>query len=156
MNYLAYYPIDMINGQGTRATLFVSGCEHKCKDCYNAVSWNQKNGSFFSQDMEDKIINDLKDTNILRQGLSISGGDPLFFPNLKSILKLVKRVKLECLDKDIWMWTGYKIEDLTKEQKEIINYIDVLIDGKFEVENKDKNLKWRGSSNQRLIYLKNI
>lgn len=156
MNYLAYYPIDMINGPGTRSTLFVSGCEHKCKECYNAVSWNKNNGKPFSQEMEDKIINDLKDTNILRQGLSISGGDPLFYPNLESILKLIKRVKLECPDKDIWMWTGYKVEDLTKEQKEIVNYIDVLIDGKFEIEKADKTLKWRGSSNQRIISIKNI
>lgn len=156
MNYLQYYPVDVVNGEGTRCTLFVSGCEHLCKGCHNSTSWDARKGILFDQAMEDQIIQDLSDSRIHRDGLSLSGGDPLFPPNLSAILQLVKRVKSELPEKNIWLWTGYTLETLTQDQQEIIHYIDVLIDGKFELEKRDLSLPWRGSSNQRVIPLHNI
>ncbi|GFR65118.1 anaerobic ribonucleoside-triphosphate reductase-activating protein [Elysia marginata] len=153
MNYLQYYPIDVVNGVGTRCTLFVSGCDHFCKGCHNSSSWNAAGGPPFTAEMEDQIIKDLGDTRINRDGLSLSGGDPLFPGNIDGILKLVKRVKTEYPDKDIWLWTGYTLETLTDSQREIMDYVDVLIDGKFELDKRDLSLAWRGSSNQRVIHL---
>ena len=153
MNYLQYYPVDVVNGEGTRCTLFVSGCEHFCKGCHNSTSWDAANGHPFDQAMEDQIIADLSDQRIHRDGLSLSGGDPLFPPNLPGILALVKRVKEALPEKDIWLWSGYTLETLTRDQQEVMKYIDVLIDGKFELEKRDLSLPWRGSSNQRVIPL---
>lgn len=154
MNYHKYYSVDVVNGPGTRCSLFVAGCEHKCKGCYNKSTWKIDSGFLFTKDIEDKIIKDLNDTEIKRQGLSLSGGDPLHPDNMQQILKLVKRVKKECEGKDIWLWTGYRYNELTSMQKEILNYIDVIIDGKFDQDKKDSKLLWRGSSNQNVIYLK--
>lgn len=151
MNYLQYYPTDIVNGEGTRCTLFVSGCEHACKGCYNQKSWSFSAGVPFDQAMEDQIIRDLKDQRIKRQGLSLSGGDPLHPRNVPTLLALVKRVKTECPDKDIWLWTGYKLSELNKLQQQMLPYIDVLIDGKFVKEQADPSLAWRGSTNQ-VIY----
>lgn len=148
MNYNKYIPIDVVNGEGTRCTLFVSGCEHQCDGCYNKKTWSFNSGFLFDKEMEDQIINDLNDKRIKRKGLSLSGGDPLNPKNIESILKLLKRVKEETVNKDIWLWTGYKKEELNENQKEVLNYIDVLIDGKFIKELKNPSLKWMGSSNQ--------
>jgi len=148
MNYSQYYPIDVVNGSGTRCTLFVSGCEHQCRGCYNQATWSPSSGQLFDQAMADTIIADLKDFRIRRQGLSLSGGDPLHPANLDTILALVKRVKDECPDKDIWCWTGYTLDELNEKQQQIVKFIDVLIDGKFEQELADAKLVWRGSSNQ--------
>ncbi|MFZ7109139.1 anaerobic ribonucleoside-triphosphate reductase-activating protein [Avibacterium avium] len=151
MNYLQYYPTDIVNGEGTRCTLFVSGCEHACKGCYNQKSWSFSAGVPFDQAMEDQIIRDLQDQRIKRQGLSLSGGDPLHPRNVPTLLALVKRVKRECPDKDIWLWTGYKLAELNDLQRQMLPYIDVLIDGKFIKEQADPSLIWRGSANQ-MIY----
>lgn len=151
MNFHKYYSVDVINGEGTRCTLFVSGCIHQCRGCYNQSTWNIDSGLLFTEDDEQRIIDDLKDVDIKRQGLSLSGGDPLHPHNIPSVLKLVKRVKSECPNKDIWLWTGYEKACLSLAQQEVIAYIDVLIDGKFEKNLKDPSLKWRGSSNQ-VIY----
>lgn len=148
MNYHQYYPVDVVNGPGTRCTLFVSGCVHQCRGCYNQSTWRVDSGIPFTQEMEDQIIQDLQDTRIRRQGLSLSGGDPLHPANLPAILALVKRVKAVCPDKDIWMWTGYKLDELTLEQQKVVSLINTLIDGKFEQELYDPALLWRGSSNQ--------
>lgn len=150
MNYLKYYPIDVVNGPGTRCTLFVSGCEHQCKGCYNQYSWNPEKGFAFDKNMEDTIIADLQDTRIKRRGLSLTGGDPLYPGNIPSILSLAKRVKEET-KKEIWLWTGYTYEELSKEQQEVLPYIDILIDGKFIQEERDLKLVWKGSTNQRII-----
>ncbi len=148
MNYHRYYSVDVVNGEGTRCTLFVAGCVHQCRGCYNKSTWPLDSGHLFTQTLEDQIISDLQDTEIKRQGLSLSGGDPLHPENLSAILKLVKRVKTECNNKDIWLWTGYKLGELSAEQQRVIAYIDVLIDGKFEQELADAKLLWRGSRNQ--------
>ena len=151
MNYHRYYPVDVVNGEGTRCVLFVAGCEHQCPGCYNKSTWGVNSGLPFTQSLEDQIIKDLQDTEIKRQGLSLSGGDPLHPKNVPAILKLVKRVKSECDNKDIWLWTGYKLGELSTDQQEVVSYIDVLIDGKFVQELADPRLLWRGSSNQ-IIY----
>ncbi|MWP50214.1 MULTISPECIES: anaerobic ribonucleoside-triphosphate reductase-activating protein [unclassified Gilliamella] len=151
MNYHRYYSVDVVNGEGTRCTLFVAGCVHQCRGCYNKSTWPLDSGLPFTQSLEDQIIKDLQDSEIKRQGLSLSGGDPLHPKNILAILKLVQRVKSECDNKDIWLWTGYKLDELTKEQQAVMPYIDVLIDGKFVQELADPRLLWRGSSNQ-VIY----
>ena len=152
MNFHQYYPIDVVNGPGTRCTLFVSGCEHQCRGCYNQSTWRLDSGSPFTQQAEDKIIADLNDTRIKRRGLSLSGGDPLHPANIEAILKLVKRVRRECPGKDIWLWTGYRIDELSTQQKEIVSLVDTLIDGKFEQALADPRLEWRGSANQIIHY----
>ena len=138
----------MVNGPGTRCTLFVSGCVHQCPGCYNKSTWRLNSGVLFTQEMENQIIADLNDTKIPRQGLTLSGGDPLHPQNVPEVLKLVKRVNAECEGKDIWMWTGYLLSELTPEQQDVVDLINVLIDGKFVQALADPALVWRGSSNQ--------
>lgn len=138
----------MVNGPGTRCVLFVSGCVHKCKGCYNATTWRADSGKPFTQEVEDQIIADLQDRRIKRRGLSLSGGDPLYPGNIPAILKLVKRVREQCPGKDIWAWTGYRMDELDSAQMEVVDLLDVLIDGRFVEEKKDLSLVWRGSSNQ--------
>ncbi|MFB9136889.1 anaerobic ribonucleoside-triphosphate reductase-activating protein [Vibrio olivae] len=152
MNFHQYYPIDVVNGPGTRCTLFVSGCEHQCRGCYNQSTWRLDSGSPFTQQAEDRIIADLNDTRIKRRGLSLSGGDPLHPANVEAVLKLVKRVRRECPGKDIWLWSGYRIDELSTQQKEIVSFVDALIDGKFEQALADPRLEWRGSANQIIHY----
>ncbi|CCN81537.1 anaerobic ribonucleotide reductase-activating protein [Vibrio nigripulchritudo ATCC 27043] len=154
MNYHQYHPIDVVNGPGTRCTLFVSGCVHQCRGCYNKSTWSLCSGHPFTQELEDKIIEDLCDTRIPRRGLSLSGGDPLHPKNVPDVLRLAKRVKEECPSKDIWMWTGYLLSELDVLQKEVVDFVDVLIDGKFEQSLADPRLEWRGSSNQIIHYMK--
>lgn len=154
MNYHNYYPVDVVNGPGTRCTLFVSGCEHQCRGCYNQSTWRLDNGHPFTQEMEDQIIQDLNDTRIKRRGLSLSGGDPLHPANLEAVLKLVKRVRKECEGKDIWLWSGYTLDELSDAQREVVALTDVLVDGKFVQEQHDPSLVWRGSANQVIHYFK--
>ncbi|MEI2565334.1 anaerobic ribonucleoside-triphosphate reductase-activating protein [Vibrio metoecus] len=151
MNYHQYYPIDVVNGPGTRCTLFVSGCEHQCKGCYNQSTWSLSSGHPYTQELEDQIIADLNDTRIKRRGLSLSGGDPIHPANVDAVLRLVRRVKEECPDKDIWLWTGYRLADFNDAQQALLPYLDVLVDGKFEQALADPMLEWRGSANQ-VIY----
>jgi anaerobic ribonucleoside-triphosphate reductase activating protein len=148
MNYHKYHSVDVVNGEGTRCSLFVAGCIHQCKGCYNQTTLNPNSGHPFTQELEDQIIADLQDQRIKRRGLSLSGGDPLHPSNVDSILKLVQRVKAECPGKDIWLWSGYVLAELDAKQKNIVDLVDVLIDGKFEQDKYDPELLWRGSSNQ--------
>ncbi|WP_234496778.1 anaerobic ribonucleoside-triphosphate reductase-activating protein [Vibrio maritimus] len=148
MNYHQYHPIDVVNGPGTRCTLFVSGCVHQCRGCYNQATWSLHSGHSFTQELEDQIIADLNDTRIKKRGLSLSGGDPLHPANVDAVLKLVQRVKAECVGKDIWLWSGYLLSELTPEQKQVVDLVDVLVDGKFEKDLADPELEWRGSANQ--------
>ena len=154
MNYHRYYPLDVVNGPGTRCTLFVAGCEHHCRGCYNQSTWRVDSGQPFTRQEEDRIIADLNDTRIPRQGLSLSGGDPLHPANIAAVLQLVRRVVGECPGKDIWLWTGYRFQWLTAAQREVTRQIHVLVDGPFIEDEKDLSLKWRGSRNQRIWYLR--
>ncbi|VEI62361.1 anaerobic ribonucleoside-triphosphate reductase-activating protein [Serratia rubidaea] len=148
MNYHQYYPVDVVNGPGTRCTLFVAGCVHQCRGCYNQSTWRPDSGQPFTTALADKIIADLNDPRIARQGLSLSGGDPLHPANVAEVLRLVQRVRAECPGKDIWLWTGYRLAELDAAQQQVTALINVLIDGKFEQELRYPALIWRGSSNQ--------
>ncbi len=154
MNYHQYYPVDVINGPGTRCTLFVAGCEHQCPGCYNKSTWRLNSGVPFTPAMENRIISDLQDTRIPRQGLTLSGGDPLHPQNLSAVLHLAQRVRDECPGKDIWVWTGYTLAELSPAQQQVTALINVLIDGKFVQELRDPALIWRGSSNQVVHHLR--
>lgn len=148
MHYHHYYPIDVVNGPGTRCTLFVSGCEHQCKGCYNQSTWRLDGGHPFDETLFERIIADLNDPRIPRRGLSLSGGDPLHPANVPTILALVQAVRARCPGKDIWCWTGYRLDELTAAQQAVLAYLDVLVDGRFEQTLADPALIWRGSSNQ--------
>ncbi|WP_312081429.1 anaerobic ribonucleoside-triphosphate reductase-activating protein [Pantoea septica] len=148
MHFHRYYDVDIVNGPGTRCTLFVAGCEHQCRSCYNQSTWRLDSGTPFTLKHEERLIADLQDRRIRRQGLSLSGGDPLHPHNVPHIRRLVKRVRAECPGKDIWLWTGYQRAELSCAQREVLSYIDVLIDGRFVEAEKDATLLWRGSRNQ--------
>ncbi|MBT1443148.1 anaerobic ribonucleoside-triphosphate reductase-activating protein [Shewanella sp. JM162201] len=154
MNYHQYFPLDVINGPGTRVTLFVSGCEHQCRGCYNQSTWDKRSGHPFDEAMANRLIADLNDTRIRRRGLSLSGGDPLLPDNLAAIKALLERVRRECPGKDVWLWTGYTFEHLTDAQRAVVALVDVLVDGKFEQTLADRRLEFRGSSNQRILRLR--
>lgn len=157
MYYSAYYPCDFVNGEGIRNVLFVSGCEHLCRGCYNQKTWHPDFGDVYTQELEDKIINDLQNQNRPLDGLSLSGGDPLYTDNIPHIMRLITRVKSECPGKTIWLWTGYTIEELKVDpiRSPVLDFIDVLIDGKYEHKKRDITLPFRGSSNQQIIHLSN-
>lgn len=148
MHIHRYYDVDIVNGPGTRCTLFVAGCEHQCRGCYNQSTWRLDSGVPFTLEMEEQLLADLQDTRIPRQGLSLSGGDPLHPHNVPHIRRLVKRVRQTCPGKDIWLWTGYRMQELNSAQRAVLVYLDVLIDGRFVEEEKDATLQWRGSRNQ--------
>jgi len=148
MHIHRYYDVDIVNGPGTRCTLFVAGCEHQCRGCYNQSTWRLDSGVPFTLAMEEQLLADLQDTRIPRQGLSLSGGDPLHPHNVPHIRRLVKRVRQTCPGKDIWLWTGYRMQELNSAQRAVLVYLDVLIDGRFVEEEKDATLQWRGSRNQ--------
>ena len=154
MHIHRYYDVDIVNGPGTRCTLFVAGCEHQCRGCYNQSTWRLDSGVPFTLEMEEQLIADLNDQRIPRQGLSLSGGDPLHPHNVPHIRRLVKRVRRECPDKVIWLWTGYEMAELSAAQRAVVDEIDVLIDGRFVAAESDARLLWRGSRNQKIWVLR--
>lgn len=141
---------DVSNGTGIRTTLFVSGCTHNCKNCFNKEYQNFTYGREWTPEVEQEFINLAKNEQIA--GVSILGGEPLQQPPL-TLYKLLKRIKEET-GKNIWLWTGYEYENIPKPHLPSLEYIDVLVDGKFIEEEKDLTLKFRGSRNQRLIDVK--
>lgn len=153
MNYHKYIPIDVVNGPGTRCTLFVSGCEHQCRGCYNKSTWSLTSGHPFTDLMCEQIMRDLTDTRVPRRGLSLSGGDPLHPANLNGVKLLLQKLAKHAPDKDVWLWSGYTLAELSPEQQAILAYVDVLIDGKFIQSRADPNLVWRGSDNQCVHFL---
>lgn len=150
MNYSGIIKTDIANGEGVRVSLFVSGCSHHCKNCFNPETWNPDFGEHYNNNTKKEIFELLDRPYIY--GLTLLGGDPLYCDNRKEITKLCKEIKEKIPNKDIWLYTGYNYEDI--RDLEIINYIDVLIDGKFIQEQRDVTLKWRGSRNQRVIDIK--
>lgn len=157
MNYADIKIADVANGLGVRVSLFVSGCNHHCKGCFNEEAWDFNYGKEFTEETIEEIIKDLENPYIA--GLSLLGGEPLEYQNQKGLLPLLKRVKEVYPNKDIWCYTGFTFDrdvlDIMckkwNETKELISYIDVIVDGKFEEDKKDLKLKFRGSSNQRII-----
>jgi len=157
MNYIKITTDEVTQGNGLRVALWLSGCSHHCEGCFNPETWNPSAGKKFDETAKLKLYAELSKPYI--QGLTLTGGDPLFPANRKEIASFILDVKSKFPDKDIWMWTGYKLEDLINEDAEdqyhtianILKFVDVLIDGKFEINKRDITLEWRGSSNQRII-----
>lgn len=160
MNYATIKECDVANGPGVRVSLFVSGCNHHCKGCFNSEAWDFNFGNELTEDTIDKVLKDLDKDYI--EGLSLLGGEPLEHANQKGLVKLVKEVKKRFPNKTIWCYTGFDFEkdvmgNMYKnwdETKELLNDIDVIVDGKFELEKKNPSLRFRGSENQRLIDVK--
>lgn len=160
MNYADIKYCDVANGIGIRVSIFVSGCTHHCKNCFNEVAWDFNYGKPFTEKEIDQIIEYLKPDYIT--GLSVLGGEPFEHTNQAGLLPLLRKVREIYPDKDIWCFTGYDFEkDILgrmcqdwPETNEMLSYIDVLIDGKFVEELKDLTLRFKGSSNQRSILVK--
>jgi len=150
MNYHNITKDDMKNGSGLRAVLWVSGCNHNCIDCQNPITWDPEGGLLFDDKAKQELF-ELLDRDYI-SGLTLSGGDPLFPGNRETITDLCKKVNDSYPDKDIWLYTGYKWEDICS--LDIVKYIDVCVDGPYEAILRDVKLKWRGSSNQRVIDVK--
>lgn len=138
------YP-DVNNGLGCRVTLWVSGCVHKCKGCHNYKTWDFNSGRMFGNDEKQKLFQILNLPYI--KGLTLSGGDPLC--SYEDILPLVQEVKAKYPSKDIWLYTGYTKEEIhSLGMKNILQYIDVLVDGRFNIDELDRGIAFRGSRNQ--------
>lgn len=160
MYYSAIKYNDVANGTGVRTTLFVSGCRNHCKDCFQPETWNFTNGWPFDEKIENEIIESLKPAYI--SGLTLLGGDPFETENQQALLPFLRKVRECCPNKNVWAYTGYLLnEDLIKGGKryctateEMLQYVDVLVDGPFVTELKDITLKFKGSSNQRVIDMK--
>lgn len=147
MNYHNITHDDMLNGDGLRTVLWVSGCTHHCKECQNPITWDPQGGIPFDEDAENELFSKLSKDYI--SGITFSGGDPLHPNNRETILRLAKRVREELPEKTIWLYTGYLFDDI--KTLDIIKYLDVIVDGKYVEKLRDITLKWRGSSNQRVI-----
>lgn len=153
MKYGKIKKYDVSNGPGIRVSLFVSGCHHHCKDCFNKETWDFNYGEDFTNETINEIIEALKPDYI--NGFTLLGGEPFEYINQKGVIPLLKEIKKNYPTKSIWVYTGYLYEELLdmkyEETKEILFLIDVLIDGKFDYKLKDPMLYFRGSSNQRII-----
>ena len=149
MRYHNITKADMLNGDGLRVVLWVSGCSHCCKECQNPITWDPNGGLIFDEEAKQEVFEELSRDYI--SGLTLSGGDPLYFSNRTDIGKLVREVKEKFPTKTIWLYTGFVWESICN--LELIKYLDVLVDGEFIVEQKDNQLHWRGSKNQRVIHV---
>lgn len=157
MNYAGLKKTDVANGTGIRVTLFVSGCTHACKNCFNEEAWDFNYGEKYTKKIEDEVISALDKPYI--KGLTLLGGEPMHPNNQEEVAKLVERVKKEFPEKDIWLFTGFdfnkdilnKMYKFIPTTKKIIDNIDVLVDGKFVDELKNVKQYFRGSENQRII-----
>lgn len=151
---------DVANGPGVRVTIFVSGCTHHCKGCFNEMTWDFQYGRKFTKEDIEKIIKLLEPSYIA--GLTLLGGEPMEYRNQQGLLPLLRRVKEEYPEKTIWCYTGYLydkdiLDDFCgkwEETREMLSYLDVIVDGEFVEAQKDISLRFRGSSNQRIIDVK--
>lgn len=147
MNYCGIKKIDIADGPGVRVALFVSGCRNHCPGCFQPETWDFRYGEPFTGKIEEEILKALRPSWI--QGFSILGGDPMEPENAAALLPFLARLRRELPDKDVWLYTGYRYEDIA--DAEILKLADVLVDGKFLEKEKDPSLAFRGSSNQRII-----
>lgn len=138
---------DMLNGDGLRVVLWVSGCRHHCPECQNPITWNPEDGLVFDEEAKKELYLELEKDYI--SGLTLSGGDPLYSSNQDTIRSLVQEVKSRYPQKTIWLYTGELWEDIYSDV--MMRNIDVVVDGRFQIELKDTKLKWKGSANQRVI-----
>ena len=149
MKYAQIREMDVTNGNGIGVALFTQGCPYHCKNCFNPETWDFNKGMVWTKEIENKIIELLKPEYITR--LTILGGEPLIERNIEPLTALLKRVKVIYPDKQVWLYTGGDFEVLEGLYEEIFQYIDILIDGRYVDDLRDYKLKWRGSSNQRII-----
>lgn len=184
MNYSGISECDVLNGTGFRVVLFVSGCSHKCYNCQNPKTWNRNFGHPFTEKTKEYLLGCLSKDYI--DGITLTGGDPLYESNLSDVLSLVKEIRISFPEKTIWLYTGYKLfinypeshrqhkyilstkpnaltniiydndlflkkQEEDKKRSEIISLCDVVVDGEYIDEQRDIALKWRGSSNQQVI-----
>lgn len=147
MNYMKISKYDIANGDGIRVVLWTTGCNHQCKECHNPETWDESQGIPFTELTMNELLTALDMPYI--QGLTLSGGDPLYPNNRGTVLSIIKTVKATYPNKDIWLWTGYLWDEV--KDLEIMRYVDVLIDGPYIASLKNIRLKYRGSSNQRVI-----
>lgn len=160
MYYSEVKKCDIANGPGVRVTLFVSGCTHHCRGCFNEMTWDFQYGREFTEEDIDKLIKLLEPSYVA--GLTLLGGEPMEYRNQQGLLPLLRKVKEAYPDKTIWCYTGYLYEkDILEnfcgkweETREMLSYLDVIVDGEFVEELKDISLRFRGSSNQRIIDVK--
>ena len=159
MHYGNIKECDIADGPGVRVSLFVSGCRHHCKGCFNPETWDFEYGELYTEETQEKILKLLAPGYI--KGFTLLGGEPFEPENQRELVKLLKRIKEEYPGKDVWCYSGYLYDaDLaeggsvyTEVTEEMLSYIDVLVDGEFVEELKDVSLSFRGSSNQRIIEL---
>ena len=159
MNYATIKVNDIANGTGIRVSLFVSGCTHRCPGCFNAEAWDFDYGEPFTPEVEERIFRALEPAYV--EGLTLLGGEPMEPANQAALLPFVRRVKQRFPDKTVWCYTGYTLEQLsdpacrahTGDTAALLALTDVLVDGRFEQDKKDIRLRFRGSSNQRIIDL---
>ncbi len=157
VNYSDIKYCDIANGAGIRTTLFVSGCRNHCPGCFNPGTWDFSAGEPFTPEVEDKVLESLKPDYV--DGVTLLGGEPFEPENQKALVSLLRRVRAERPGKDVWAFTGFTWDELvnspsrahTNEALELLGLIDVLVDGRFVLELKDITLRFRGSSNQRII-----
>ena len=160
MNYADIKYCDVANGEGVHVSLFVSGCTHHCKECFNKEAWDFHYGNPFTQKEIDRILEYLKPNYIA--GLSLLGGEPMEPVNQEGILPLLRVVKQTYPEKNIWCYTGYLfdkdvLDKMCKESevtKEIVSYLDIVVDGEFMIDRKNLKINFRGSDNQRIIDVK--
>lgn len=166
MNYSGISECDVLNGTGFRVVLFVSGCSHRCYNCQNPKTWDKNYGHPFTEKTKQYIFNCLNKDYI--DGITITGGDPLYEYNLDEVLKLVQEIRISFPKKTIWLYTGYSYSEIFRGQssclsqeglnnfkrREIIKLCDVVVDGEYIDEQKDITKKWAGSKNQRVINVK--
>ncbi len=162
MHYGAIKFNDIANGEGVRVSLFVSGCTNRCPHCFQKQTWDFEYGEPFTKEVEDKIIEGLAKSYV--RGLTVLGGEPMEIENQKSLLPFLKRVRATFPDKTIWLYTGNTYEELTSTPgahekaiditRELIELVDILVDGRFVEEKKSLGLRFRGSTNQRIIDIK--
>lgn len=152
-NYHKIYDCDLVNGPGVRVTVFLSGCDHGCKGCYNTSTWDPDSGMPYTDETHEYILSRCNRTD----GLSISGGDPFHPRNRDTVFRLARDFRNMYPNKSLWIWTGYLFSDIKDDQqiKRILEFVDVVVDGKYE-QNNPTQKPWRGSDNQNLIEIKNL
>ncbi len=142
--------MDIADGPGIRVSIFLQGCEFHCKNCFNKETWDFEKGKEFTQDTINRVLELAEEDYV--EGLSILGGEPMHPRNIEGTISLAKAFKEKYPKKDIWIWTGYLYQNIVN--KDILNYADVIVDGRYQEELHDFRLKYRGSSNQRVIDVK--
>lgn len=148
MRYNLIRKMDISNGPGVRVSIFMQGCSFHCKNCFNPETWDFEGGKEFTNNTIDDVLKLCDKGHI--DGLSILGGEPMHPNNIDATTELAKNFKKTYPNKNLWVWSGFKFDEDLKD-KEVLRYIDVLVDGTYKDELHDPTLKWRGSSNQRVI-----